>query len=283
MKWMLLVLLYPPAVWAEAEPPSVRHLDPSTVHEVAIGSTTDTLLMFPEPVTLIAGKGLTGGEGQGAVQFQQAEDPKLILLRQIRPELPVLMHVVLGEEGYSFRLVKSDKPASILRYVRKDDLVPAASVIPETEIRKETAPVSKERQAQLLELALGEAALRAKIPDEYTGYRSVAANVKTEEAGFRFNVFRVGRFAQEDAIVVIADVLKTGNSGVDLRSRTPWMRVGDTRFFQPNELKVQQHPDRGRFTAAFLLIGDGKGRPLHLSPDNRFAVTIRQINDPQKP
>jgi hypothetical protein len=282
MKWILITLILPAMVRADPVPPATRQLGPSEIQTVPIHFGMDTLLMFPEPVTLIAGKGLTSGEGQGAVHFQQAENPQWILLRQIQPGIPVLMHVVMGAEGYSFRLVGSDRPASIIRYVKEAQATPAAA-IPEAELRHQPSPVGRERQAQLLKLALGEPVLRAKLPEEYSGYRSVASDVTSEIAGLQIRVARVARFNEEDAVAVIADVRSEDGGRVDLASSDWRIQVGENRVYRPNHSAVHGDPDKGRVILAFLLIGDGNGRPLHLSPENRFAITPRQPNPPQTP
>lgn len=282
MKWIIFGLLVPAMAWAEVQPPVSLRLDPSGIQTIAIHPGMDTLLMFPEPVTLIAGNGLTGGEGQGIVHFEQAEDPRLILLRQIQPNQPVLMHVVMATEGYSFRLIGSENPATIIRFIKADEPAPAA-VIPEAEVRKELPPVSAERQEQLLKLALGEAVLKARLPSEYQDFRSVPVDAVSELDGLQIRLLRAARFDREDAVVLITEIRDAQGGTLDLAGKEWLIQVGEKRVYRPTHFGIQGDPVQGKLTAAFILIGDGRGSPLHLSPENRFAVTYRQANQPPTP
>ncbi|MBK1884414.1 hypothetical protein JIN85_18500 [Luteolibacter pohnpeiensis] len=277
MKFITLGVFIPTLVFAEVEPPTTWQLNPSKVLTIPIHTEMDTLLMFPQPVTLIAGKGLTQGDGIGIVQYQQAQDARIILLRQIKQEPPVLMHVVMGTEGYSFQLVGSSQPASIIHFKSGEQTAPAVE-IPEADARGASGHVDEERQAQLVRLFLGEAVLKAKIPEEYQGYRSVQSNVSTRTGNIEIRVSRVGRFDREDAIVLLAEIRGLSENNPYLSEKGLKITLAENRSYQPNYVKISKDDssDSGVMKLTLLLIGDGKGSSLHLSPENRFGVTLDQ-------
>ncbi len=281
MKWSALLLSLALLAHGEVMSPGVVRLDPSRIGTIPIHTEVDTLLMFPEAVTLIAGKGMTDGKEPGAVFFQQAENPSLLLLRLLQPDTPVLMHLVMGSEGFSFRLVGSENPASIIRFHTDDGTVPAIE-IPEDEVRKQKSEMSWERREQLLQLAIGEQVLRPKIPDEYKDFQSRTSESQTVVNGLQIITTKIARFNSENAIVLLADLENHGKTPLELAPELIGIRVGDSRVFSPSHLQwtERQVQPGAKSQLAVLLLGDGRGKSLPISIENQFSVILRSDSNP---
>ena len=79
-------------------------LNSDEIVKIPIHSRVQTLLLFPEQVTLLIGEGITDGQSEGKVQAQLAEDKRVVVLRSLMPDSTALMQVTVGTEAYAFRL-----------------------------------------------------------------------------------------------------------------------------------------------------------------------------------
>ena len=101
---------------AEPLKPMTMKLNSDEIMKIPLHSRVQTLLLFPEPVTLLIGEGVTDGQSEGKVQAQLAEDKRVVVLRSLEPDSTALMQVMVGTEAYAFRLYHDDQSASIIRF-----------------------------------------------------------------------------------------------------------------------------------------------------------------------
>ena len=103
-KLIVILLLLP--LQAEPLKPMAMKLNADVIQKIPIHSQVQTLLLFPEPVTLVLGEGLSDGKTQGKVQAQLAEDKRVLIVRSIEAQSEVLMQVMVGEEMIPIILLK---------------------------------------------------------------------------------------------------------------------------------------------------------------------------------
>jgi len=267
-KLLLLFLLLP--LQAEPLKPMTMKLNPDEIKEVPIHSQVQTLLLFPEPVTLVLGEGISDGKTQGKVQAQLAEDKRVLVLRSIEPQSEVLMQVMVGEEAYAFRLQYDERPASIVRF-RGAKALPKAKEVSADQARESAIFPSEARQRQLLRLAKQASVLQSQLPDEYEGYQAKNLEVNTWSESVSCTLQHVARFPKDHALVVFGMVTNLGDEPITKGSLG--LQVGRARRY-PLPFSGAIKPGE-TYKFATLLLGDGAGNPLHLSLENDFQLTFK--------
>lgn len=270
---IILLILYSNILMSSPRPPMEIILDRNAIHPIPVHTGVDTLLIFPDEVTLLLGHGLTKGEHPGKVHCQQAENKKLVVLRQLEKDGTVLMQVVMGGKAFVFRLEGSDKPASVIRFHLPGQGPPAAEIAA-NDAGKAKHRLTGERLNELIRLA-GEAAfLKSRLPNEYKGFVARRVSMSSSIAeDVTANITGLARFRVEDTLVVLGEIHNTGEKDIRLASKL-FLRVGDKRLYPLSTVKfsspVIKPGEKVGFKAA--LVGNGRDRPLHLSLDNRFAI-----------
>lgn len=282
MKPILLFLFVCGLSQAEPQKPADRILDPNATMPVAIHPFATTLLVFPEPVTLIVGAGLSDGSTPGDVHYQHAKNPKQLVLRQLTAGSTVLMQVAMGEQTYAFELSTGENPDNIIRFHQNPVLGPAVE-LDEEQVRQQMLDVPEERQFQLTRLVEGESVLRPTLAAAYEDYFSTKVSHTSESHGLQVTIHRVARFAQEDAIILVARIENLSSKTIDLTHWQASILVGEQQIaFAPTNLAPSQHiiPPGQQIDCSIVLVGDGRGQRLHLDPrKNRFLLTFT----PSKP
>lgn len=271
-KLLLMLLLLP--LQAEPLKPMTMKLNPDEIKKIPIHSQVQTLLLFPEPVTLVLGEGISDGKTQGKVQAQLAEDKRVLVLRSIEPQSEVLMQVMVGEEAYAFRLQYDERPASIVRFGGAKAL-PKAKEVSEEQAREEAAFPSNARQRQLVRLARQANVLKSQLPDEYEDYQARDFNTVSWGANFSCSLSHIARFPKDQAMVVFGTIVNLGNEPLTTDSLR--LKVGAIRDYPLPFSKPQPRSIRSGESLKFVtvLLGDGEGNPLHLSLDNDFQLTFK--------
>jgi hypothetical protein len=263
----------------QAEPlkPMTMKLNSDEIVKIPIHSRVQTLLLFPEPVTLLIGEGITDGQREGRVQAQLAEDKRVVVLRSIAPDATALMQIMVGPEAYAFRLQHDEHPASIIRF-GGGQRFPKAKEISVGQAQKNFAFPSQARQHQLIQLAKQAGVLKSQLPDEYQGYQSRDFNEVTWGSGVSCTLKHIARFPQDHSMVVFATITNLSEDLV--KSGSLNLKVGGGRSyplpFSGPKASPLKHGESYSF--ATLLLGDGSGNPLHLSLENDFELTF----NPQK-
>lgn len=265
----------------EPLPPLDLTLDPDVIQPIGLHTQVDLVLVFPDEVTLITGQGLTSGEVPGKVQFQQGKDnPGILTLRQLDPKADVLMQVVVKKQVFVFRLKASEHPPTVVRFAWDPTKGPAnhkAQEISKAEAKKKSAPVSMARLKQMAELVGQEPNLRAKLPEAYANYQSLETNFASQPVkGLTLQIHRIGRFSEEDTLVFFGSLKNKGSSSYRHAVNLASIKVGEERIFKNAKL-LQARPKTPSGESSFVclaLVGDGKGKPLHLSLQNKFSIQL---------
>lgn len=263
----------PAALLAAPRAPIDMNLDEDTIHLVSIHTEVNTLLIFPADVTLILGHGLTKGQHPGKVYCQQAENAKLLVLRQLEKNSTVLMQIVMGGKAFVFRLSGSDRPASVIRF-NSPGYAPPATEISLADFTKTKRTVSKKRLGELIRLTREAAFLKPRLPHEYEGFASRRVSFSSQiGAHLTAEITVLARFRAEDTLILFGRIRNTGQKTIRL-PQSLRLKVGEKRSYRFSHFNITTgslKPGQDTvFSAA--LAGDGEGRLLHLSLDNRFAI-----------
>ena len=274
---IFLALLIAP-IHAEPQAPIVRQLEPEKITEIPIHRGMDTLLIFPKPVTLILGMGLTDGSVDGVVQYQHEGDPKLVILRQLKEKAAPLMQIMLSgeEKAYVFRLHASERPASVIRYVEVGkELI--ADKLSEEELAQFKVKPSKARQAELMRLTAEASFLQKRIPDEYEGFQSKQVQFTSFLGNMIMTTTRIARFANEDALVVFGKIHNRSNLLFAPGNYLATFRIGGLKSYSPTQLLVSKRVIAPGEEAEFrgLMLGDGAGGAGHFSLENRITLELK--------
>ena len=278
---LLLFLTYGKLIAAEPLPPLDLKLNPEIIQPLGIHPKVDVLLVFPEEVTLILGQGLTDGEAPGQVQFQQGEkNPKLITLRQLDLKADVVMQVVLKEQVFVFRIRTSERPPTTVRFSfdpAPGDAEKKAREISKEEAEKMKRPVSKDRIKQMANLVGREPILRAKLPEAYLNYESREVDFSSPQSkGLVFHVRRIARFTDEDTLIFFGELQNQGKSPYRPSPTLATLKVGPKQTFAKTTLlHTSKNIPAGKAGLIWVaLVGDGNGKPLHLSLKNDFSIQL---------
>lgn len=280
MKILTLIFILMVA-WAQAEPqaPIVRRLEAEKITVIPIHSGMDTLLIFPKPVTLILGFGLTDGKVDGVVQYQHEADAKLVVLRQLKEGAEPVMQIMLDgeQQAYVFRLQPSEKPASVIRFVEAGKNLVAQKLSKE-ELSKLKAKPTKARQSELMRLTAEASFLRERISQEYEGFQMKDVQLPSIQNGVTVTSTRVARFANEDAMIVIGTILNQSDKPFVPGDHTATFRVGLLKSYSPAQLLVSKQKVGSGGKAEFrgVIIGDGEGGPGHFSLENRITLELNK-------
>lgn len=270
-KLVVMLLLLP--LQAEPLKPMAMKLNPDVIQKIPIHSQVQTLLLFPEPVTLVLGEGISDGTTQGKVQAQLAEDKRVLVLQSIVPQSEVLMQVMVGEEAYAFRLQHDERPASIVRF-EGVKVLPKAKEVSADQAREDAAFPSDARQRQLMRLACQADVLQSQLPEEYRDYQARDFDIASWGEGFSYTLSHLARFPKDQTLVVFGTISNLGNEPIATGSLG--LKVGKERFYSlPFSMPESKSIRPGEsFNFITVLLGDGQGNALHLSLENDFQLTF---------
>lgn len=278
MKTLAVMLGLVLPLLASPRAPYTLILDPTEIQTIPIHHDLDTLLIFPEEVTTIIGKGLTSGQSPtGTVLYKQGEkNKKTITLRHLDNESTVVMTIMIKDDAFVFRIVPSLEPASVI-YLRKSaDSYPKARKVTPQETLLNQRPLSEARKSELLRLSKEAHLLKPQAPQFYAGFSEKTVALTSTHGGLTATLTRLTRFADEDAFLFFGTIRNDGSTSVDLAGRNILLQVGKMRLFRPNKFRSDQRiiPPKSSVKIEGLLIGDGKGSPLHLSLENQFRLQL---------
>jgi len=281
---MKALIIYFAITWhALAEPlrPYSLMLNKGQIEAIPIHNEIDTLLIFPEDVESIVGKGLTSGaETLGTILYKQGEkNPKTIILRHLDNSSKVLMTIMIKNEAFVFRLEPSLEPASVIYLNKAENLQDQAREITPEEALIRARPISEKRKLELFRLSKEAHFLKSRVPKFYAGYSEKQTSLTATEDRLKTSITRLTRFANEDALLFFGTIQNASNKPIDLARCSVTLKVGK-RGYQPSKLRADQKIIAPGASVKFegLLLGNGQGSPLHLSLDNKFILHLKQNN-----
>ncbi len=261
--------------------PYSLHLEDDQIMSLELNLRVETLLVFPEDIRLLSGLGLTDGSVEGSVLYQMGEVPNVLHLRPLEEAFDVLMNVMIDEGVYVYRLKPSNTPATVIRmtHTLEEPLSMGNATLITPEMAKElVSEPMYSRQEELMRLFKEERFLRPKLPELYQNYESEIVMKEFVQKHFKFFISHVGRFADDDALLVSGYVLSSKDLETEFSLEKIGLRIGGYRNVAFTNIRPRSallNADKSvHFTG--LLIGNGKGEPGYYSLDNTFRLYLKK-------
>lgn len=277
--WKHPMLFLCTAALLAAQPIREATLDPTRSVELPV-SREITTVMFPGPLTAVAGADMLIDTGKATVEVDEgalvrfhvthAPGSNFILLRSLQPEATGRLTAIYEGAAYvlTLRSVASDSVASV---IFKNTREPTAVKI---DAPPEPVRFTPRIGLSLLDRARAYPVLVNALPRAVEGVTLRARNRKVELPGLEIDVQEVYRFSKEDAVVFLLRLRNTGATALELTPSTFAARVANERFEQaiangPRMLAPGESAD-----AEFAIVGLPDGTRNDLSADNAFTILI---------
>lgn len=262
-----------------AQPIREVTLDPRQTVDLSV-SREITTVMFPGPLTAIAGADMLIDTGKAAVEIEEgtpvrfhvthAPGANFILLRSLQPEATGRLTAIYEGSAYVLNL-RSVAGESVASAIFKRAAVQTAVKV---DAPPEPVRFTPRIGLSLLDRARAYPVLVNALPRAVEGVSLSAQNRKVELPGLEIDVQEVYRFSKEDAVVFLLRLKNTGDATLDLVPSTFAARVANERFEQaiangPRTLAPGESAD-----AEFAIVGLSDGTRNDLSADNAFTILI---------
>lgn len=262
-----------------AQPIRDLALDPTQAVDLPV-SREITTVMFPGPITAVAGADMLIEGARGPVEIEEgasvrfhvthAPGSNFILLRSLQPEAAGRLTAIYAGSAYVIQLrsVERDSVASLI-FKRAN-----AQAAVRVDAPPEPVKFSPRVGLSLLDRARAYPVLVKSLPKAVEGVTLRAQNRKIELPDLEITVEEVYRFSKEDAVVFLLRLKNTADSIIDLMPSTFAARVAQERFEQsiangPRTLAPGESAD-----AEFAIVGLPDGTRNDLSADNAFTILI---------
>lgn len=254
-------------------------LDPRQAVDLRV-SREVTTVMFPGPITAVAGADMLIEGGKAAVEVEEgtplrfhvshAPGSNFILVRSLQPEAAARLTAIYEGSAYvlNLRTVAADSVASVI-------FQPATQA---TAVRVEAPPepvkFSPRIGLSLLDRARAYPVLPKALPKAVEGVTLRALNRIVTLPDVEVTVQEVYRFSKEDAVVFLLRLKNTTDRIIDLSPSTFAARVANEKFEQsiangPRSLAPGESAE-----AEFAVVGMPDGTRNDLSADNAFTVLV---------
>ncbi|AHF89872.1 hypothetical protein OPIT5_06175 [Opitutaceae bacterium TAV5] len=277
--WKYPALLLCTAALLTAQPIREVTLDPTQAVDLPV-SREITTVMFPGPLTAVAGADMLIDTGKAAVEVEEgtsvrfhvthAPGSHFILLRSLQPDATGRLTAIYEGSAYvlNLRSVAGDSVASAI--FKRAAVQTAVQVDAPPEPVRFTPRIG----LSLLDRARAYPILVKSLPRAVEGVTLSAQNRKVELPDLEIDVQEVYRFSKEDAVVFLLRLKNTGDATLDLVPSTFAARVANERFEQtiangPRTLSPGESAD-----AEFAIVGLPDGTRNDLSADNAFTILV---------
>ncbi|MBI2512203.1 MAG: type-F conjugative transfer system secretin TraK [Opitutae bacterium] len=254
-------------------------LDPKQAVDLPV-SREVTTVMFPGPITAVAGADMLIEGGKQSVEVEEgtplrfhvshAPGSNFILVRSLQPDAAARLTAIYEGSAYvlNLRTVAADSVASVI-------FQPATQA---TAIRVEAPPepvkFSPRIGLSLLDRARAYPVLAKSLPKAVEGVTLRAQNRTVTLPDVEVTVQEVYRFSKEDAVVFLLRLKNTTDRTLDLAPSTFAARVAAEKFEQsiangPRSLAPGESAD-----AEFAVVGMPDGTRNDLSADNAFTILV---------
>jgi hypothetical protein len=254
-------------------------LDPRLAVDLPV-SREVTTVMFPGPITAVAGADMLIEGGKAAVEVEEgtplrfhvshAPGSNFILVRSLQPEAAARLTAIYEGSAYvlNLRTVAADSVASVI-------FQPATQA---TAVRVEAPPepvkFSPRIGLSLLDRARAYPVLAKSLPKAVEGVTLRAQNRIVTLPDVEVTVQEVYRFSKEDAVVFLLRLKNTTDRIIDLSPSTFAARIANEKFEQsiangPRSLAPGESAE-----AEFAVVGMPDGTRNDLSADNAFTVLV---------
>ena len=252
-------------------------MDATFIDLIPLHPKTDTLLLFPEAVGLVAGNGVVTDGAEGKVRHASPEDPRVLILRLIDGREPVLMHVMCDGKPYVFRLEFSESPASVITF---EDGPGPVRMIPAPPGKAIGA--NREKQDQVLRLARESSFLRERLPDHYKGFEEKSSMEIRTTGLLATTTHRVCRFKELDCLLLFGEIRNRGTGDIPVGTLRGHVRIAERQPVAPTRMLIDQPvvPAGGTIGFQALLLGDGTGGAGHVDIQNVIALETATSTSP---
>jgi hypothetical protein len=254
-------------------------LDPQQTVDLPV-SREITTLVFPGPITAVAGADMLIESGREAVEVEEgsplrfqvthAPGSNFILVRSLQPAAMGRLTAIYENSAYvvELRTVETNSIASAI----------FQQSAPPTAVRIDSPPESVKFTPRiglsLLDRARAYPILVKALPKAVEGVTLRAQNRKVKLPDLEIDVQEVYRFSKEDAVVFLLSVKNTTDQVIDLAPSSFAARVAQERFEQsiangPRTLKPGESAE-----AEFAIVGLPDGTRNDLSADNAFTILV---------
>lgn len=262
-----------------AQPIREVTLDPRQAVDLPV-SREITTVIFPGPLTAVAGADMLIDHGKAAVEIEEgtpvrfhvthAPGSNFVLLRSLQPEAAGRLTVIYDGSAYVLNL-RSVETNSVASAVFKRAVVQTAVKV---EAPPEPVKFSPRIGLSLLDRARAYPILITSLPRAVEGVTLRAQNRKVALPDVEIDVQEVYRFSREDAVVFLLRLKNTSDSTLDLVPSSFAARVANERFEQaiangPRTLAPGESAE-----AEFAIVGLPDGTRNDLSADNAFTILI---------
>ncbi len=261
------------------EPRSVPNAPRQTL-PVSLHPDLTTMLVFPEPISMIVGAGLTDGASPGLVQFDHRKGSAVVTFRPLQTAQGVFAQIIAGGTVYFCRFSPAVRPDSLVTITAP--VGGQSHEVPVEVVVSQRLELPKERLLQYIELARSASVLSNALPNEYEGSQALEVSMVNRVGVFETRIEKIHRFPKSDVLVFFGTVTNKTNVPVAVSSDHLRLTVGESRKMIPNWTSpINKNVGIGesvRFEC--VLAGDGQGNRLHLSIRNRFTFDISAISTP---
>lgn len=277
--WRTVVLSLGATVALGAQTIRDLALDPRQAVDLPV-SREVTTIVFPGPITAVAGADVLIDNGKDAVEveegatlrFQVTHVPgaNFLLVRSLQPGATARLTILYEGSAYVTELhsVVSASVASAI-YQRID--VPRAFRV---EGPPRPVPLSPRIGLSLLDRARAYPVLSRTLPRAVEGVTLRAQNRKVVLPDLEITVQEVYRFPREDAVVFLLGLRNTTDAMLDLAPSTFAARVAQERFEQSVANGPRTLGPGESANAEFAVVGLPDGTRNDLSADNAFTILI---------
>lgn len=257
-------------------------LDPQQTTDLPV-SREITTVMFPGPITAVAGADMMIDGGKGVVEVEEGTPVRFhvthvsganfILVQSLQADATARLTAIYDGSAYVMQLrsVASDSVASV---IFKRAVVQSAARV---DAPPEPVKFSPRIGLSLLDRARAYPVLVRSLPKAVEGVTLRAQNRKVTLPDLEITVQEVYRFSKEDAVVFLLQLKNTTDSVVDLMPSSFAARVAQERFEQsiangPRTLGPGESAE-----AEFAIVGLPDGTRNDLSADNAFTILINGV------
>lgn len=276
MKFLLLLFAIAIVRASAVEPLEPRSIPNAPKQTLGFSLHPDltTMLVFPEPISMIVGAGLTDGTTQGLAQFDHRKGSPVITFRPLQTTQTVFAQIISGETVYFCRLKPEARPDSVVTIAAP--VANPSKEVPLEEVLSQRLVLPQERLRQFIELARSAAVLQNSLPEEYEGSQALDVAMVKPSGVFETRIAKIHRFPKSDVIVFFGTITNKGNVPVSISSDRLHLAVGQSRMMKPNCVSLSSNSVGAGKSVAFecVLAGDGNGNRIHLSIRNRFSFDI---------
>ncbi len=254
-------------------------LDAQQVVELPV-SREVTTVMFPGPLTAVAGTDMLIDNGRDASEVEEgtpirfhvthAPGSNFILVQSLQPDAAGRLTAIFDGAAYviQLRTVATDSAASVI--FGKGAVAAAKRV----DAPPEPVKFSPRIGLSLLDRARAYPVLAKSLPKAVEGVTLRAQNRTVALPDVEITVQEVYRFPKEDAVVFLLRLRNPTDRTVDLAPSTFAARVAQERFEQsiangPRSLEPGASAD-----AEFAIVGLPDGNRNDLSADNAFTILV---------